>query len=77
MEAAQRSTTRLVAVKSEEAQARAMLFRTRELLVHQRTETINALARPSGVVRSGGASIWRTRTPRIAATAPSLAGGRR
>ncbi len=34
---------RFVAVKSEEQQARAMLFRTRDLLVRQRTQLINAL----------------------------------
>ena len=32
-----------VAVKTEEQQARGMLFRTRDLLVRQRTQTINAL----------------------------------
>jgi transposase len=34
---------RFVAVKSEAQQARAMLFRTRDLLVRQRTQLINAL----------------------------------
>ena len=34
---------RFLAVKSEEAQADAMLFRTRALLVHQRTQTSNSL----------------------------------
>jgi transposase len=34
---------RFVAVKSEAPQARAMLFRTRDLLVRQRTQLINAL----------------------------------
>ena len=34
---------RFVVVKSEEAQADAMLFRTRALLVRQRTQTINSL----------------------------------
>ena len=43
VEAAQRPTMRFLAVKSEEAQADAMLFRTRALLVHQRTQTINSL----------------------------------
>ena len=43
-EAAQRPTMRFVAVKGEEQQARAMLFHTRDLLVRQRTQTINALA---------------------------------
>ena len=39
-EAAQRPTMRFVAVKTEQ-QARGMLFRTRDLLVRQRTQTIN------------------------------------
>src|ERR1700759_3862835 len=34
---------RFVTVKTEEQQARAMLFRTRDLLVRQRTQPINAL----------------------------------
>ena len=34
---------RTIAVKTEEQQARAMLFRTRDLLVRQRTQPINAL----------------------------------
>ena len=34
---------RFVAVKTEAQQARAMLFRTRDLLVRQRTQLINAL----------------------------------
>ena len=38
-----RPTMRFVAVKTEEQQARAMLFRTRDLLVRQRTQLINAL----------------------------------
>jgi transposase len=42
-EAAQRPTMRFVAVKTEEAQAAAILFRTRDLLVRQRTQAINAL----------------------------------
>ncbi len=42
-EAASRPTMRFVAVKTEEQQARGMLFRTRDLLVRQRTQTINAL----------------------------------
>ena len=42
-EAASRPTMHLVAVKSEAQQARGMLFRTRDLLVRQRTQTINAL----------------------------------
>ena len=42
-EAASRPTMRFVAVKTEEQQARGMLFRTLDLLVRQRTQTINAL----------------------------------
>jgi transposase len=42
-EAAQRPTMRFVAVKSEATQASATIFRTRDLLVRQRTQTINAL----------------------------------
>jgi hypothetical protein len=42
-EAASRPTIRFVAVKSEDQQAQAMVFRTRDLLVRQRTQTINAL----------------------------------
>lgn len=43
VEAASRPTMRFVAVKSEKQQARAMIFRTRDLLVRQRTQLINAL----------------------------------
>ena len=42
-EAAQRPTMRFVAVKSEEQQASALVFRTRDLLVRQRTQLINAI----------------------------------
>lgn len=42
-EAASRPTMNFVAVKTREQQARMMLFRTRDLLVRQRTQTINAL----------------------------------
>ena len=41
-EAASRPTMRFVAVKTAEQQARSMLFRTRDLLVRQRIQTINA-----------------------------------
>jgi len=41
--AAQRPEMRFVEPKTEEQQARAILFRNRERLVHQRTELINAL----------------------------------
>ncbi len=42
-EAALRPTMRFVAVKTREQQSQGMLFRTRDLLVRQRTQTINAL----------------------------------
>jgi transposase len=42
-EAAQRPTMRFVQTKSAEAQASAVVFRTRDLLVRQRTKPINAL----------------------------------
>ena len=42
-EAAQRPSMRFVAVKSEEQQAAGLLFRTRDLLVRQRTQLINAI----------------------------------
>ena len=42
-EAAQRPTMRFVAVKSAEQQASAAVFRARDLVVRQRTQTINAL----------------------------------
>ena len=40
--AAQRPTMRFVVVKTQDQQAQAKLFRTRVLLVRQRTRTINA-----------------------------------
>ena len=43
VEAAMRPTMRVNAPKSAEAQARAMLFRAREQVIKQRTETVNAL----------------------------------
>src|SRR3954453_7093788 len=42
-EAAQRPTMRFVALKSANQQAAAVVFRTRDLLVRQRTQAINAL----------------------------------
>src|SRR4051795_5032695 len=42
-EAAQRPTMRFVALKSVNQQAAAVVFRTRDLLVRQRTQAINAL----------------------------------
>jgi transposase len=42
-EAVQRPNMRFVAIKSEEQQASALVFRTRDLFVRQRTQLINAL----------------------------------
>ncbi|MBD3775370.1 MAG: IS110 family transposase [Rhodobacteraceae bacterium] len=42
-EAAQRPGMRFVAIKSEEQQAAGMVFQTRDLMVRQRTQLINAL----------------------------------
>ncbi len=42
-EAAMRPTMRTVAVKTSNQQARAMVFRTRDVLVGQRTQMVNAL----------------------------------
>ena len=42
-EAAQRPSMRFVSVKDEAQQASALVFRVRDLLVRQRTQTINAL----------------------------------
>jgi transposase len=62
-EAAQRPTMCFVAVKSEHKQASAIVFKTCDLLVRQRTQTINALRghlgefgliAPQGVVHAGG-----------------------
>ena len=60
-EAAQRPTMRFVAVKSEESQAAAVIFRSRDLLVRQRTQLINALRGHMGefgvVVPQGAARV--------------------
>ena len=62
-EASSRPTMRFVAVKTEEQQARGMLFRTRDLLVRQRTQTINAqrghLAEFGVVAPQGPAHVGR------------------
>jgi transposase len=42
-EAAQRPSMRFVPVKSETQQANALLFKTRDLFVRQRTQIVNAL----------------------------------
>jgi len=42
-EAAQRPSMRFVPIKDEEQQANGVVFRARDLLVHQRTQCVNAL----------------------------------
>src|SRR4051812_49919780 len=74
-EAAQRPTMRFVALKSANQQAAAVVFRTRDLLVRQRTQAINALRghlTEFGVIAAKGpvhtskliaALPWRTPPP--------------
>ncbi len=62
-EAASRPTMRFVKVKTEEQQARAMLFRTRQMFVRQRTQLINALRgylAEHGVIAPQGPANIRT-----------------
>ena len=62
-EAAMRPTMRFVEVKTARQQERTMIFRTRDLLVRQRTQTINALrahlAEHGIVAPSGTANLRR------------------
>jgi transposase len=61
-EAAQRPSMRFVAVKSEHQQAAGLVFRTRDLLVRQRTQLINAIRDTSlNMVgsRPRGRRMWR------------------
>jgi transposase len=74
-EAASRPTMRFVAVKSQEEQARAMLFRTRDLLVRQRTQLINALRghlAEHGVVTAQGPAHLKRLADAIVDEASSL-----
>ena len=69
VEAALRPTMRFVAVKSEDQQARAMLFRTRQMFVGQRTQMINALRghlAEHGIVAARGPAHIRTLADAIA-----------
>ena len=54
-EAVQRPTMRFVTPKSPEAQAAGLVFRTRDLLVRQRTQLIQRASRSPRRVRHGGA----------------------
>ena len=74
-EAASRPTMRFVPVKTEEQQARAMLFRTRDLLVRQRTQLINALRghlAEHGVVASQGPANMKVLAEAIEETTTRL-----
>ena len=55
-----------VAVKTAEQQGRVMLFRTRDLLVRQRTQTINALR--------GHLAEFASLRPRVGSSQPPGAG---
>ena len=65
-EAATRASMRFVVVKSEAQQARGVLYRTRDLLVRQRTQAINTLR--------GHLAEFGVVAPRVA---PTLRGWRR
>ena len=65
-EAASRPTMRTVPVKSRDQQSRAVLFRTRDLLVRQRTQLINALR--------GHLAEYGSVAPRSAVNVKRLAG---
>lgn len=74
-EAAQRPTMRFVALKSEETQGAAAVFRVRELLIRQRTQAINALRghrAEFGEVVPQGAVNARRLTALIAAESSAL-----
>jgi transposase len=74
-EAAQRPTMRFVTVKSEDEQAEALVFRTRDLLVHQRTQVINAVRGhlcEFGIVVAKGAQNTGLLAAQVEEPAPGL-----
>ena len=74
-EAGSRPTMRFVVVKTEEQQARSMVFRTRDLLVRQRTQPINALRghlAEHGVIAPQGPAHLKTLAGKIAAAEPPM-----
>lgn len=80
-EAASRPTVRFVAVKTVEKQAAGVAFKTRDLLVRQRTQTINAVrghmaeygvVAPMGPCMSRGLRL-RHRIPKADCRLPSSA----
>jgi transposase len=76
--AAQRPTLRFVAVKSEEKQASSVIFRTRDLLVRQRTQVINSIrghfAESDLIARQGPLHVERLAAP-IETPQPGHLGG--
>ncbi len=75
VEAAMRPTMRFAAVKTEDQQARAMLFRTRQMFVGQRTQMINALRghlAEHGLVAARGPAHLKTLADAIADGDPAL-----
>ncbi len=76
-EAATRPTMRFVPVKSEEQQSRCMVFRTRDLLVRQRTQTVNALRghlAEFGIIAPQGIANVERLAIRVAEASASLPG---
>ena len=74
-EAASRPTMHFVEVKSAAQQSLGMLFRTRDLLVRQRTQTINALRghlAEFGIVAPQGAARVDRLVEAVAAPTPAL-----
>lgn len=74
-EAASRPNMRFVEVKSQEQQAGAMVFRTRDLFVRQRTQLINALRghlAEHGVVAPQGTTNVKVLESAIEETGTSL-----
>ncbi len=76
-EAATRWAMRFVPVKSEEQQSRCMVFRTRDLLVRQRTQTVNALRghlAEFGIIAPQGIANVERLAIRVAGASASLPG---
>ena len=59
-EAAARPTMRFVPLETAEPQARGMIFRTRDLLVRQRTQLINDMPPAGGTSGSKGGAVGKT-----------------
>lgn len=75
VEASFRPTMRFVPVKSAEQQARAMMFKTRDLLVRQRSQVVNALRghlMEYGVIAPAGLASVKSLSKRIEDPATDL-----